>query len=455
MHKSISTIQAPEFVNLQPLDINPLMSKCEIKVMYIGQNRNRSCISKEVATEMAKTLRGTPIVGYFIENKEDFGDHGDQMIIDGDGIKFNKLTKPYGFVSPDSKVWFQTFEDYDDFGNITTREYLMTEGYLWTEQFEEAKRVISNGNPQSMELDEKTLKGYWSEDTNKGIEFFIINDAIFSKLCILGEDVEPCFEGASVTSPQVSSNFSKDFSNTLYSMMNELKFALKGGQSLMDEQVISTIEEPVVETDEVIEENLSEDVETVAEEVMEEAEESTEETEFACKDNKDKYDEDDVDEDEAGEEETDEKNEDEDDESEKKTVVNNSLHSDEEYEALEKSYSELQEKYSQMTTEYEALVAFKKSIEDAKKDEMIESFYMLSEEDKADVIANKASYSLEDIEAKLSVICVRKKVNFDLEETDETSTKVEATIYNLTATEAEDVPAYILALRNTKNSHNE
>lgn len=116
-HQSIATISSPEFINLQPLDINPLMSKCEIKVLYVGENRNRSYISKEVATEMAKTLRGAPIIGYYKENKEDFADHGEQMVWDDEGIHFNCLTKPYGFVAPDAKVWFQKFNDSDDFGN--------------------------------------------------------------------------------------------------------------------------------------------------------------------------------------------------------------------------------------------------------------------------------------------------------------------------------------------------
>ena len=112
---SVATIDSPEFINIT--SINPMISKCEVKVLYVGQNRNHSYITKDVATQMAQTLPGCPIVGYYIENKEDFGDHGDQMIIDGEGIKFNKLTKPYGFVAPDSKVWFQKFEDTDDFGN--------------------------------------------------------------------------------------------------------------------------------------------------------------------------------------------------------------------------------------------------------------------------------------------------------------------------------------------------
>jgi hypothetical protein len=58
----VSTISSPEFINLEPLDVNPLMSKAEIKVFYLGHNRNHSYINKETALKMAKTLRGTPIV---------------------------------------------------------------------------------------------------------------------------------------------------------------------------------------------------------------------------------------------------------------------------------------------------------------------------------------------------------------------------------------------------------
>ena len=193
--KSVATIDSPEFLNIT--SISPKISKCEIKVLYVGQNRNRSCTTKDVATKMAESLRGVPIVGYWCDSKEDFLAHGEQVIIDGEGIKFKDMTKPYGFVAPDSKIWFQKFDDTDDFGNTVTREYLMTEGYLWTEQYEECKRVIEEGNPQSMKLDGKNMKGFWSTDSNKGIDFFIINDALFENLCILGEEVEPCFEGAS------------------------------------------------------------------------------------------------------------------------------------------------------------------------------------------------------------------------------------------------------------------
>ena len=122
---SVPIIDNINFIDLQPEDKNPLIQKGTVKVFYIGQNRNGSSIDKETGTKMSKTLRGCPIVGWYKEDKEDFGDHGDQLIINGDGVKFEKLTKPYGFIPLDAKVWFQFFEDQDEWGNIVVREYLM------------------------------------------------------------------------------------------------------------------------------------------------------------------------------------------------------------------------------------------------------------------------------------------------------------------------------------------
>ena len=457
-HQSLATIDSPEFINLQPLDINPLMSSCEIKVLYVGGNRNHSYITKEVASDMAKTLRGAPIVGYYKEEKEDFGDHGDRMIWDDEGIKFECLTKPYGFVAPDAKVWFQKFEEQDDFGNSITREYLMTTGYLWTGQFEEcASAVTAEGKGQSMELDSETLDGHWSTDNKTGMDFFIINDAIFSKLCILGDDVEPCFEGAKVTAPDVSTSFSKvddGFKKTLYTMMQELKFALEGGKDMdienqnvdtVVEEVVSTEEEVIVpvENEEAPAEVNNEEVEETPAEVVDVDNQDPEvspEDSFAKKeDEEDKENED-------PEDNADDKDDDEDEEKKKN------------YSLLEKELSDLQEKYSALEVEYQALVDFKNEIDNEKKDALINSFYMLSDEDKQDVIENKAKYSLDDIEAKLSIICVRKKVNFDLEDTSKNDTNTEeekdVVTYSLNTEEINSVPAFISALRHTKNKNN-
>lgn len=61
-----------EMINITPF--NPLISKCEIKVCWVGYqpNRNHSIITKEVATEMANSLPGSPIVGFYNEETKDF-----------------------------------------------------------------------------------------------------------------------------------------------------------------------------------------------------------------------------------------------------------------------------------------------------------------------------------------------------------------------------------------------
>lgn len=461
---SVATIDSPEFINITSM--NPMISKCEVKVLYIGQNRNHSFITKDVATQMAQSLPGCPIVGYYIENKEDFGDHGDQMIIDGEGIKFNKLTKPYGFVAPDSKVWFQKFEDTDDFGNKIVREYLMTEGYLWTGQFEECQRVINQGNPQSMELDEKTLKGYWSTDNNRGVDFFIINDAIFSKLCILGEDVEPCFEGAAVTAPEVSSKFSRndDFSKTLFNMVQELKeltFSLqdKGGTSMATENVNAEFAEenaaPVAESnaDATLEEkteNFSAEEGKVNSENTVKNETNVEEFTKKEEDNSDEKKEDSTEAEGDNSDSNSNEKEDEDDK-EKQPKTKNSL--EEKFALVEEELKELKVNYAALEEQNKELTAFKNAVENEKKDELINSFYMLSDEDKKDVIENKTKYSLDDIEAKLSVICVRKKVNFNNEENN-SAKEQPAITYNLNETEADALPAWLKAVENIRNENN-
>lgn len=441
MHQSVATIDSPEFINLQPLDINPLMSKCEIKVLYIGENRNHSFITKDVATEMSKTLRGAPIVGYYKEENQDFRDHGDQIIIDEKGIQFKCLTKPYGFVSPDAEVWFQKFEDTDDFGNKIVREYLMTTGFLWTGQFEEAKLAIEQGRPHSMELDKDTLDGYWSENVNTKMELFIVNDAIFSKLCILGDDVEPCFEGSSVTAPNVSTNFSKvddNFKQTLFSMMQDLKFALEGGN--------------MAKVDEEKKDKTNETVENKTDKTTEEVKDTETEKDNKDKDKKKNYTKEDKKEDnlapaedkkpEEKKEETKTPAEDKKEEEDKKDKKDYAL-----------MYSELETKYNDLSAKYESLVAFKQNVEKQQKEELIGGFYMLSDEDKKDVVAHIDEYSLDDIEAKLSVICVRKKVNFDLDDTSKNENKTEeenpVTTFNLESA-GDSVPAWIKAIQNHK-----
>ena len=420
MHESIAIDSPIEIVDVSPT-LNPLISKCQIKVCYVGDepNRNGSIITKAVATEMAKSLPGCPIVGYYNENTEDFEAHNQSIDIRNGEWNFKDTTQPYGFVDLNAKVWFQKFSD-----EGVEHEYLMTEGYLWTEQFPEAKRVISKGNNQSMELYEPALKGFWSESDNEGYSFFIINEAIISKLCILGEDVEPCFEGSQITRVQFS--FEPSFQQKILNMMEQVKeMKEEGGTDSVEEVKAPEMEEEVLDNEEEKPEEEAPAEPEVEETPEEEAEEAPAEAE-------------------------EEKQEDEqpEEESEDESVKYN-LDDIQEYIELKSQYEELKTQFDNMKADYDKLVEFKTVADRKEKQSMIDSFYMLSEEDKKDVIENIDKYSVDEIEAKLSVICVRNKVSFDLDEDKEVDAP---TVFNLENDGIEDdmVPAWIKAAMATK-----
>ena len=516
MHTSVKLNTPVEFINITPL--NPLISKCQIKVCYVGDtpNRNGSIITKETAKQMANSLPGCPIVGFYNEEKEDFEEHNRIIDISNGKFEIKDTTRPYGFVDLGAKVWFQKFLD----DGMHEREYMMTEGWLWTGQYPECRRILSKGNNQSMELDEETLNASWSESENGKAQFFIINEAIISKLCTLGEANEPCFETASIGAPVIQFAFADGFKEQLFSMMNELKELLnKGGEKVFTRYAVeigdalwtalydycvngnytiesvyedeanatfavikdadgkfyrlnfSVAEEQIEIADEL--EDLTGfepeaepqfDAEAVAEyaKAKAKAEEKKDDEEEKCpKCGKPKS--------ECECKDDDESKEDDDEGEEEKcpdcgkpkskcTCKKEDKKSKYVLEEVQE-YVELSEKYSTLETEYSAakdtiadleaqiatLTEFKNKVERAEKTSMINSFYMLSDEDKADVVANIDTYSLDDIEAKLSIICVRNKVSFSLED----DKKQDAgTTFNLNDGMGDTAPAWVKALRN-------
>lgn len=458
MHISVPVDATVELLNFTP--VNPLISKCQIKVCYVGEdpNRNHSVITKEVATDMAKSLPGCPIVGFYNEATGDFEEHNRQIDISNGQFNIVDTTKPYGFVDLGAKVWFQKFLD-----DGVEHEYLMTEGYIWDDVYPEAKRIVEKGNNQSMELHNKLTKGTWTTDDNGMPKFFIINEAIIQKLCILGENVEPCFEGAGI-----ASQFSIDgeFKEQLFSMIKELQIALQeGGNTQMNEDMKNPIAEE--------EQNLVDDTEFKKKSDEEEKEEKKnppvpQEKDKGDSEDNEKSDKSEEDEDEDADKKKKGKRyaksddeEDEDDDEEKcpkcgkpasKCSCNKyNLEEIPEYVELAKNYAALEVKCASLEKEIAPLREFKASADRKEKQAMIDGFYMLSESDKADVVANIDTYSLDDIEAKLSIICVRNKVNFSLDSDKQDSENKDPMVYSLGDTDNgnDNAPAWIKAVRET------
>lgn len=485
-NKSVAMIESPRFINVEPY--NPMISECEIKVFYLGANRNGSYIDEATAVKMANTLPGCPIVGAWREETEDFGDHGHIMHIEDGEVSFSVKTRPYGFVAPDAKVWFQKFLDTDEFGNSVERTYLMTTGYLWSGQYPELESLLQGGKGQSMEIEE--VEGSWSEDDNSNFDIFIINDAVFSKLCILGDSVEPCFEGAAVTTPQVSKEFSfeQEFTNTLFTMMKELKEALteKGGSVMPNENEAVEVQETET-TEEFVEDSAetSTDISEVAvDDVATESDEAS--TEETITENivviDDTSEEESVDTEttaeiaappgssapnvvlpqkpgveDGGDDDGDEDDPSDEDDGKDKTQVDLADDIETVRRQLIESYARIEQLDAENTnlrTEVEELRDYKLGIEREKKFALVNKFYMLSDEDKANIVAHIDEYSLDEINSQLAVLYVSKNVDFSLGENNErvveTVEEEEViTTFTLEESTAGTVPALVQALRKT------
>lgn len=409
MHVSQPIPGTIEFLDIT--SINPLISKCKIKVCYVGDtpNRNRSVITEDAAKIIAQSLPGSPIVGYYNEEKGDFEEHNIYFTFKNGKIQMKTNTRPYGFVDIGAKVWFEEY--LDDFTD--RRKYLVTEGYIWTGQYPESKSVVENsGRPQSLQFEENNyLDAFWTKDEKGNNQFFIVNEAVIENLCILGEDIEPCFEGSSVT------QFSLDteFKTTMYNLINDMKNILenKGGLTMAEEikvnQTEEVVDEPIVTEENVVETPVTTDY---------------------VKKNEDKEENDNVVEDKK---DTNVENKKDNDEEDKKKKVQCSLEESQEYIALKADYDDLLTKYSALEASVKELTAYKANIEKKEKEALIKSFYMLSDEDKQDVVDNISTYSYDEIKSKLSVICVDKRVSFEEEKKEDTAkVTVDTTLtYNL------------------------
>ena len=191
--------------NLIPFEKNPLLSLARVRIFYKYLNRNRTFITDEFAEKLVQSLPYTPVSGIWEEN--DFTDHGESR----------EEGRIYGLVPENPNVSWEDHEDEDG----VTRTYCCCDVVLFTTRYEHAADVI--GKPQSMELYQQSIKGDWI--IHEGVKCYRFSDGCFIGLQALGNDVEPCFEGAAFFS----------YANSLKEMIDILKdYSLPKG----DEQMV-------------------------------------------------------------------------------------------------------------------------------------------------------------------------------------------------------------------------
>lgn len=208
--KNISLDFQLEFDNIE--DINSSFAKGRCVIAYCGKNRNKSEISRSVFERAINSLYNVPVVGRYIPEEDDFGSHDVDFVENRDGsIEMINATVPYGVVPEGASVVFTDITD----ENGLTRTYLTTDIILWKRQHGYECIAKNKSFSQSMEI---AVNKYHVDPNSK---YFVVDDMTFTALCILGTNVTPCFEAASVQvySKEAVSSYKMQFSQ----MLDELK----------------------------------------------------------------------------------------------------------------------------------------------------------------------------------------------------------------------------------------
>lgn len=363
---------------IETIDVeDSVFAPAKIMIGYCGDNRNWSNIREEVFAEAP--IKNIPVVANFYSDKNDFGGHDVKVIQNKDGIDIYAATVPFGLVPESAKQWFT-----EEFVDGEMKKCYWTECLLWKRQYGFNKIAESKRVNHSMEIDV-------SEYTERPDGYCVVDKMKFEALCLLGEDVEPCFENSRLELFSVD-NFEKQFTE----MLEQYKaYSLK-----LSSEVNEMEENKVVE--EVVEEQF-ENVEDTQEEVTEETVESDESESISV---------------ELETEIFEDTTESEVVESTEEVVEENTI----DYSA---EYTTLKEQHDALMAEVEELREYKANVESEKRSvaesEVFAKFEKLNDIEAFTKLKESASeYSIEDLEEKCFAIAGKYGINL-FESTEEAS----------------------------------
>lgn len=159
-------------------ELSPVLSKARCRIFYKYDNRNGTYITDEFAEKLISSLPYTPVKGIYDNFDEDYTDHGERR----------DLGRIYGIVPENPNFSWEKHIDEDGI----EREYACTDVLIFSALYEEANQIV--GKSQSMELYQPSIKGDWTVINGK--KLFKFEDGCFLGLQVLGDETEPCFEGA-------------------------------------------------------------------------------------------------------------------------------------------------------------------------------------------------------------------------------------------------------------------
>lgn len=352
---------------------------CRARVFYTGLNRNGSYIDKEFAESFIATAIGCPVVGLWDHEKKDFTDHTP-----------SDRKRAYGFIPEDPQFAWETSYDYDG----VEREYASFNVVLWTKAFEEANDIISH--PLSMEINPDTINGAFM--VIDGEYCFKFTSAEMLGICVLGYNVEPCFEGASFLSVDDMREFKRLFKiDKQQALLSYNTINDKGDTSMEEKEKEMT---PVEEFTQIRDDDLGEP--EVVEEVPVEPETSAE---FTKEDEEESVVEEEVPEVFSKDEES-EPNED------VEVFQNQITELEQMNKNLNEKIDELEDKISNLEKANFELIEYQNNKIKEEKERVIAEYTDILTEEEINGI-DMTKFSVEDLNDKLAAMAYRKLANHD------------------------------------------
>ena len=154
------------------------ISKGRCRIFYKNGNRNGTYITDEFAEKLLETIPYAPVKGIYEMDEDDYTDHG----------KKRSEGRIYGIVPANPNVTWEPHLDEDG----VERTYACVDVLIYTGLYAEAHDIL--GKSQSMELYSPSIKGDWKIIDGK--KYYVFTEGQFLGLQVLGDSVEPCFEGA-------------------------------------------------------------------------------------------------------------------------------------------------------------------------------------------------------------------------------------------------------------------
>lgn len=163
-----------------------------------------------------------------------------------DEIELYHDTTAFGFSSPNSTFYLEDVNEGTE-DSPKYRTYVVIEDvYLW-KRFDATKKIIEwnkEGIPARVSVELDQVSGKFDNDG-----YFKIEDYNLSGICVLGSDVEPCFNKA-----EIQMFTADEFKAELKTLMFELgSSSEQGGENMTKEKVEKDYEKTVVEQVEEVE----------------------------------------------------------------------------------------------------------------------------------------------------------------------------------------------------------